>query len=86
MKKTIIAAAAAFLALGSAAKAQTNLQVFYDFGKDRQFVTTTFEMFHPDSWGNTFFFVDIAWYVIFYVISVIIKAIFSRQAIFKNII
>ncbi len=37
----------------------TNLQLFYDFGKDRQFVTSTFEMFHPDSWGNTFFFIDI---------------------------
>lgn len=37
----------------------TNLQIFYDFGEDRKFVTTTFEMFHPDAWGNTFFFVDI---------------------------
>jgi len=35
-----------------------NLQVHYDFGKDRNYVTTTLEMFKPDKWGNTFFFVD----------------------------
>lgn len=42
-----------------ATKAQTNLQVHYDFGKDRSYVTTTLEMFKPDKWGNTFFFVDL---------------------------
>jgi len=57
-KKFIFAAAVAAFAFGSAAKAQTNLQVFYDFGKDRGHVTTTIEGFYPDSWGNTFFFVD----------------------------
>lgn len=36
-----------------------NLQLQYDFGTDRKFVTLTYEMFHPDSWGNTFFFVDL---------------------------
>lgn len=36
-----------------------NLQLQYDFGADRNFVTLTYEMFHPDSWGNTFFFVDL---------------------------
>ncbi len=35
-----------------------NLQVHYDFGKDRQMITTTLEMFKPDKWGSTFFFVD----------------------------
>jgi len=40
------------------AKAQTNLQVHYDFGEGREYVTTTLEMFKPDKWGNTFFFVD----------------------------
>jgi len=35
-----------------------NLQVHYDLGKNRQYLTTTFEMFKPDKWGNTFFFVD----------------------------
>jgi len=43
-----------------------NLQIFYDFGSmntacanqrtDR--LTTTFEFFHPDAWGSTFFFID----------------------------
>lgn len=42
-----------------ATQAQTNLQVHYDFGKNRQYVTSTLEMFKPDKWGNTFFFVDI---------------------------
>ncbi len=35
-----------------------NLQVHYDSGKDRKHVTTTLEMFKPDAWGSTFFFVD----------------------------
>lgn len=37
----------------------TNLQIFYDFGQDRNYFTITYEMFHPDLWGNTFFFVDV---------------------------
>ena len=57
-KKHIIAVAIATLALGHAAQAQTNLQVFYDFAPDRQHVTTTVEGFYQDNWGNTFFFVD----------------------------
>lgn len=40
------------------AQAQTNLQVNYDFGQGRQYITTTLEMFKADKWGNTFFFVD----------------------------
>ncbi len=35
-----------------------NLQVHYDMGKGHNFVTTTFEMFKPDAYGNTFAFVD----------------------------
>lgn len=35
-----------------------NLQVHYDMGKDRGYLTTTLEMFKPDKYGNTFFFVD----------------------------
>jgi len=46
-----------FFLLPAAIMAQ-NLQVHYDFGKDRNYVTTTLEMFKPDKWGNTFFFVD----------------------------
>ncbi|MBU4446538.1 DUF5020 family protein [bacterium] len=36
-----------------------NLQVHYDFGKDRSFVTSTLESFTPDKFGATFWFVDI---------------------------
>lgn len=39
-------------------KAQ-NVQMHYDFGKDRQMITTTIEMFRPDKWGSTFFFSDL---------------------------
>jgi len=43
-----------------------NVQLHYDFGRrlhnttepQRPNLTTTVEMFRPDSWGNTFFFVD----------------------------
>lgn len=35
-----------------------NLQVHYDLGKDREYITTTFEMFKPDEYGSTFTFVD----------------------------
>lgn len=44
-----------------------NIQVYYDFGSKgtavynqrTNRVTTTVELFHPDNWGSTFFFVDI---------------------------
>ena len=58
MYKKIIVAAFAALALGVTASAQTNLQTFYDFGKDRDHFTTTLEGFYNDNWGNTFFFID----------------------------
>jgi len=43
-----------------------DFQIFYDFGSENTAcpnqrsnrVTTTFEFFHPDNWGNTFFFID----------------------------
>lgn len=57
-KKVIIAVAVATLALAQGAKAQTNLQMFYDFAPDRQHITTTLEGFYVDGWGNTFFFID----------------------------
>lgn len=56
--KRIIAAAVAALAFSFMAKAQTNVQVFYDFGEGRQYMTTTFEMFKGDKFGDTFFFID----------------------------
>ena len=54
-----------FLGALGLAKAQ-NVQFHYDFGDDlygkelggRPTITSTVEMFHPDSWGSTFFFVD----------------------------
>ncbi len=36
-----------------------NLQLHYDFGKDRNYLTSTLEMFKPDKWGSTFVFVDL---------------------------
>ncbi len=47
----------ALLLLTSWLSAQ-NLQLHYDFGKDRKYLTSTVEMFKPDKWGSTFFFVD----------------------------
>ena len=35
-----------------------NLQLHYDMGKDRKYLTSTVEMFKPDKTGNTFFFID----------------------------
>jgi len=57
-KKLIFAAVVAAALLPQAAKAQTNLQVLYDFGEGRDHVTTTLEGFYGDKWGNTFFFID----------------------------
>ena len=57
-KKLFIAAAIAVFAFAQATKAQTNVQVLYDFGNDRQYITTTFEMFKTDKFGDTFWFID----------------------------
>jgi len=38
-------------------KAQ-NLQLHYDLGKGRNYLTSTVEMFRPDKYGSTFFFID----------------------------
>ena len=56
-KKTILAVAIATFGFAQMAKAQ-NVQFFYDFGKDRQYIITTFEMFKADKFGDTFFFID----------------------------
>ncbi|MDC1106356.1 DUF5020 family protein [Prolixibacteraceae bacterium] len=55
MKKLIILIAL-FIGVLSA-KAQ-NVQLHYDLGEGRQYFTTTVEMFKPDQWGSTFFFID----------------------------
>jgi hypothetical protein len=57
LKKAILAVAFATLALGQWAQAQ-NLQTFYDFGHGRNYITTTFEMYKPDKFGDTFWFID----------------------------
>lgn len=35
-----------------------NVQLHYDFGADRGYLTSTLEKFAPDAYGSTFFFVD----------------------------
>lgn len=52
------------VALSFSGKAQ-NIQLHYDFGHlvtsdkaERPVLTSTVEMFRPDTWGSTFFFVD----------------------------
>lgn len=47
----------AFVALFSSLGAQ-NLQLHYDFGEGRKLLTSTVEMFKPDKYGSTFFFID----------------------------
>jgi hypothetical protein len=44
-------------ALVASASAQ-NIQTHYDFGEGRKMLTTTVEMFKPDKYGSTFFFID----------------------------
>ena len=56
--KHLIAVAFATAAFAQGAMAQTNLQTFYDFGRNRDHFTTTLEGFYNDNWGNTFFFID----------------------------
>lgn len=54
------------LSLGATLAQAQNVQLHYDFGRRlnpsdqpaRPNLTTTVEMFRPDSWGSTFFFVD----------------------------
>lgn len=47
-----------FLAFNVSTAFSQNVQLHYDFGKDRKMFSTTVEMFKPDSWGSTFFFID----------------------------
>ncbi|MDX8338030.1 DUF5020 family protein [Draconibacterium sp. IB214405] len=55
MKKVLLAMA--FVAFMFSVNAQ-NLQLHYDFGEGRKMLTSTVEMFRPDAYGSTFFFVD----------------------------
>ncbi len=59
--KIILAATASIFAFAISAKAQSdysNLQIYYDFGKDRKYMSSTFEAFKGDQWGDTFLFAD----------------------------
>jgi hypothetical protein len=58
MKKLFTIAVIAMVMMAKPVMAQTNIQVFYDLGKDREHATTTLEGFYGDKWGNTYFFVD----------------------------
>jgi len=55
MKKILFALS--FLMAFTALEAQ-NIQLHYDLGKDRKYLTSTVEMFKPDQYGSTFFFID----------------------------
>ncbi|HNR68619.1 MAG TPA: DUF5020 family protein [bacterium] len=48
----------ALILLFSAVAFAQNLQLHYDLGEDREYVTSTLEMFKPDEYGATFWFVD----------------------------
>lgn len=54
MKKLVLLIVT-FVSISLAAQ---NVQLHYDLGKDRKYLTSTVEMFKVDNWGNTFFFVD----------------------------
>jgi len=55
MKK--IALLFSFTAIFAVTQAQ-NIQLHYDFGEGRKMLTSTVEMFRPDAYGSTFFFID----------------------------
>ena len=46
-----------FVAMVASVSAQ-NVQMHYDFGDGRKMLTSTVEMFRPDKYGSTFFFID----------------------------
>lgn len=55
MKKLLILLS--LFAAATALKAQ-NVQLHYDLGKDRKYLTSTVEMFKTDKWGSTYYFID----------------------------
>lgn len=73
MTRKLIIALTLVLATSLAAKAQTSVQLFYDFGKhlyhksgpqgnnlsSRYYLTSTVEHFSADRWGSTFLFTDV---------------------------
>ena len=55
MKKLILILFVCLLGVSSFGQ---NVQTHYDLGKGREYLTTTVEMFRPDKFGSTFFFID----------------------------
>lgn len=55
MKKLVLFFIASLFAIVAFSQ---NIQMHYDMGKDRGYLTSTVEMFRPDKTGNTFFFID----------------------------
>jgi hypothetical protein len=58
MKKNILLFSLIFSGMIFFNTAAQNVQLHYDYGKDRKMFTTTVEMFKPDKLGSTFFFID----------------------------
>lgn len=56
MKFILVPVLVLFLSLSL--KAQ-NIQLHYDLGKDRNYLTSTAELFKTDPWGSTFYFIDL---------------------------
>ena len=54
MKKILLL----FLFLGTLSIYAQDVQLHYDLGKDRKYFTSTIEMFKPDKFGSTYFFID----------------------------
>lgn len=55
MKKLVLLLLLYFVATSAFSQ---DIQLHYDLGKDRHFLTSTVEMFKPDKHGSTFFFID----------------------------
>ena len=55
MKKLVLILFVCLLGVSSFGQ---NVQTHYDLGKGREYLTTTVEMFRPDKFGSTFFFID----------------------------
>ena len=63
MKKILILLFSALIPLCATFQAGAqNLQVLYD--AEQNCVTSTIEMFRPDSFGNTYFFVDKGFHIL----------------------
>jgi len=65
-KKLFLLVTTGLFLIGSFSLSAQNFQLFYDMGRwvypkdcpERPYITTTVELYYPDPWGNTFFFVD----------------------------